>query len=120
MQGTAGTSEDHLKYGWNYALLIAEGPSATSAGSLAHSAGDAGRRKFARVEEITRTSPEVQDALISILSEKQIAIPELNRNGQRAARLQHHRDRQHPRPGRERDERGAQAPIQLRHGPGSR
>src|SRR5260370_16823236 len=33
---------------------------------------------IARVEEITRTSPEVQDALISILSEKQIAIPELN------------------------------------------
>ena len=27
VQGTAGTSEEHIKYGWNYALLLAEGPS---------------------------------------------------------------------------------------------
>ena len=27
VQGSAGTTEDHLRYGWNYALLLAEGPS---------------------------------------------------------------------------------------------
>jgi MoxR-like ATPase len=77
VQGTAGTSEDHLKYGWNYALLIAEGPSERA---LVPSPIFRAMREgmVARVEEITRTSPEVQDALISILSEKQIAIPELN------------------------------------------
>lgn len=77
VQGTAGTSEDHLKYGWNYALLIAEGPSERA---LVPSPILRAMREgaIARVEEITRTSPEVQDALISILSEKQIAIPELN------------------------------------------
>jgi MoxR-like ATPase len=77
VQGTAGTSEDHLKYGWNYALLIAEGPSERAlvpSPILRAMRGGA----VARVEEITRTSPEVQDALISILSEKQISIPELN------------------------------------------
>lgn len=77
VQGTAGTSEEHLKYGWNYALLIAEGPSERA---LVPSPILRAMRqgKIARVEEITRTSPEVQDALISILSEKQIAVPELN------------------------------------------
>src|SRR5689334_1685872 len=77
VQGTAGTSEDHLKYGWNYALLIAEGPTERA---LVPSPILRAMREgaIARVEEITRTSPEVQDALISILSEKQIAIPELN------------------------------------------
>ena len=32
---------------------------------------------LARVEEITRCLPEVQDALVSILSDRRIAIPEL-------------------------------------------
>jgi MoxR-like ATPase len=77
VQGTAGTSEEHLKYGWNYALLLAEGPSEKAlVPSPILRAMRAGQ--IARVEEITRTSPEVQDALISILSEKQIALPELN------------------------------------------
>jgi MoxR-like ATPase len=74
VQGTAGTSEDHLKYGWNYALLLAEGP--TQRALVPSPIMRAMREgKIARVEEITRTSPEIQDALISILSEKQIAIP---------------------------------------------
>src|SRR5215204_4461705 len=77
VQGTAGTSEEHLKYGWNYALLIAEGPSerALVPSPILRAMRDGA---IARVEEITRTSPEVQDALISILSEKQISVPELN------------------------------------------
>jgi MoxR-like ATPase len=76
VQGTAGTSEEHIKYGWNYALLLAEGPSHRA---LVPSPILRGMRegKLARFEEITRTSAEIQDALISILSEKQVSIPEL-------------------------------------------
>jgi MoxR-like ATPase len=76
VQGTAGTSEEHIKYGWNYALLLADGPSERAlVPSPVLRAMQEG--KIVRFEEITRTSPEVQDALISILSEKQISIPEL-------------------------------------------
>ncbi|QSQ12178.1 ATP-binding protein [Myxococcus landrumensis] len=76
VQGTAGTSEDHLKYSWNYALLLAKGPTPDA---LVPSPVLRAMRggKFARFEEVTRTSPEIQDALISILSEKQVSIPEL-------------------------------------------
>ncbi len=77
VQGTAGTSEEHIKYGWNYALLLAEGPSPRA---LVASPVLRAMREgvFARFEEITRTAAEIQDSLISILSEKQIAVPELN------------------------------------------
>jgi MoxR-like ATPase len=76
VQGTAGTSEEQIKYGWNYALLLAEGPSPKAlVPSPIFRAMKEG--KFARLEEITRASSEIQDALISILSEKQIAVPEL-------------------------------------------
>lgn len=76
VQGTAGTSEEHIKYGWNYALLLAEGPShkALVASPVLRAMREG---KIARLEEITRTSPEIQDALISILSEKQTSLPEL-------------------------------------------
>jgi MoxR-like ATPase len=77
VQGTSGTSEEHIKYGWNYAMLLAEGPSekALVASPILRAMREG---KIARFEEITRSGQEVQDALISILSEKQIAIPELN------------------------------------------
>lgn len=76
VQGTAGTSEEHIKYGWNYALLLAEGPSpkALVASPVLRAMREG---KLARFEEVTRTSSEIQDSLISILSEKQTAIPEL-------------------------------------------
>lgn len=76
VQGTAGTSEEHIKYGWNYALLLAEGPSpkALVASPVLRAMREG---KIARCEEITRTSSEIQDSLISILSEKQTSIPEL-------------------------------------------
>ncbi|BCW96289.1 MAG: AAA family ATPase [Fimbriimonadales bacterium] len=78
VQGTAGTTEDQIKYSWNYALLMAEGPSDRSlVPSPVLTAMREGR--IARIEEITRCASEVQDALISILSEKAIAIPELER-----------------------------------------
>ncbi len=75
VQGTAGTTENQLRYGWNYALLIDRGPSEQSlVPSPVMSAMQKGR--LARIEEVTRCLPEVQDALISLLSERRIMIPE--------------------------------------------
>jgi MoxR-like ATPase len=77
VQGTAGTTEDQLRYGWNYAMLLASGPSrAALVPSPILSAMASGR--VARVEEVTRCLPEVQDALVSVLSDRRIAIPELS------------------------------------------
>ncbi len=77
VQGTAGTDEDALRYGWNYARLIAEGPSEQAlVPSPVMAAMQAG--KLVRIEELTRISADVQDALITLLSEKTLPIPELN------------------------------------------
>src|SRR5439155_5912532 len=77
VQGTAGTTEEQVKYSWNYALLIAEGPSRHA---LVESPVLRGMQRglVVRIEELTRCAAEVQDALISILSEQQVAIPELD------------------------------------------
>jgi MoxR-like ATPase len=76
VQGTAGTAEEHFRYGWNYSLLIAKGPSAEAL--VASPMLVAMRRgAIARVEEITRCLPEVQDALVSILSDRRLGVPEL-------------------------------------------
>jgi MoxR-like ATPase len=77
IQGTAGTDESAIRYGWNYARLLVEGPSpaalVVSPMMLAMQHG-----KIARIEELTRISAEVQDTLITILSEKTLPVPELN------------------------------------------
>lgn len=76
VQGTAGTTEEQVRYTWNYAMLIARGPSPEALiPSPILRAMESG--SIARFEEITRCASEVQDAMISILSEKTIAIPEL-------------------------------------------
>lgn len=77
VQGTAGTSEDALRYGWNYARLLTEGPSADA---LVPSPVFLAMRDgmIARVEELTRLPSEVQDALVTILSEKVLPVPELS------------------------------------------
>lgn len=77
VQGTAGTSEDAIRYGWNYARLLAEGPSEAA---LVPSPVMRGMRSGAlvRIEELTRMPADVQDALITVLSEKVLPIPELN------------------------------------------
>lgn len=78
VQGTAGTTEDQIKYSWNYALLLAEGPSEKAlVPSPLFRAMVEGR--LVRFEELTRCASEVQDTLISLLSEKELAVPELNR-----------------------------------------
>jgi MoxR-like ATPase len=77
IQGTAGTGEEAIRYGWNYARLLAEGPSekalVVTPMMTAMKAG-----KIARIEELTRISADVQDTLITILSEKLLPVPELN------------------------------------------
>lgn len=76
IQGTAATTEDQIRYSWNYALLLAEGPSRKAlVPSAVHVAMNAGI--LVRFEEITRCPPEVQDTLVSILSEKVMMVPEL-------------------------------------------
>lgn len=76
IQGTAGTAEEQLRYGWNYAQLLANGPSrAALVESPMMRAMETGR--IARVEELTRIPADVQDSLITILSEKSLPIPEL-------------------------------------------
>ena len=77
VQGTAGTTEETLRYGWNYARLIAEGPSeAALVPSPIYRAMQRGA--IARVEELTRMPSDVQDALVTALSEKSMPIPELD------------------------------------------
>jgi MoxR-like ATPase len=76
VQGTAGTTEEHVRYTWNYAVLIARGPSPEAIiKSPIFRAMESGT--LARFEEITRCAAEVQDALISLLSEKRVSVPEL-------------------------------------------
>jgi MoxR-like ATPase len=76
VQGTSGTAEEAIRYGWNYARLLAEGPSrAALVASPVMTAMAEGR--IARVEELTRIPSDVQDALITILSEKTLPVPEL-------------------------------------------
>ncbi|MCP5196285.1 MAG: AAA family ATPase [Gammaproteobacteria bacterium] len=77
VQGTAGTSEEAIRYGWNYARLLAEGPSlAALVPSPIMRAMQTGC--IARVEELTRIPSDVQDSLLTVLSEKTLPIPELD------------------------------------------
>lgn len=77
IQGTAGTTEDQIKYSWNYALLLAEGPSprALVRGPMYEAMQ---RGVLCRFEEVTRVQPEIQDSLISLLSDKVLHVPELD------------------------------------------
>ena len=76
VQGTAGTAEEAVRYGWNYARLLAEGPSeAALVPSPIMTA--MGRGAIARVEELTRMPSDVQDGMITTLSEKTLPVPEL-------------------------------------------
>lgn len=77
VQGTAGTSEESIRYGWNYARLLSEGPSMQALVSSPVMRGMS-EGKIVRVEELTRMPADVQDSLITILSEKTLPIPELN------------------------------------------
>jgi MoxR-like ATPase len=76
IQGSAGTTEDNIKYSWNYALLLAEGPNERSLiPAPLYTGMEAG--KIVRFEEITRCPVEVQDTMLSILSDRVMIVPEL-------------------------------------------
>lgn len=80
VQGTAGTTEDMIKYTWNYAMLLAKGPSKEAlVPAPLHTGMSQGI--LTRFEEITRCPSEIQDSLISILSDKVLNIPELGDEG---------------------------------------
>ncbi|GAA2309708.1 AAA family ATPase [Nonomuraea roseoviolacea subsp. roseoviolacea] len=81
VQGTAGTAEEAVRYGWNYARLLAEGPSieALTPSPVMRAMAEG---RVTRVEELTRMPSDVQDALITVLSEKTLPIPELSREVQ--------------------------------------
>lgn len=77
VQGSAGLSEEALRYGWNYAELLARGPSedALVPSPILHAMQHGA---IARIEELTRIPSDVQDSLLTILSEKTLPVPELN------------------------------------------
>jgi MoxR-like ATPase len=81
VQGTSGTTDEAIRYGWNYARLIAEGPSREA---LVPSPVMVAMRRgsIVRIEELTRIPAEVQDALITVLSEKTLPVPELGEETQ--------------------------------------
>ncbi|MFF5101861.1 AAA family ATPase [Streptomyces sp. NPDC000134] len=81
VQGTAGTPEEAIRYGWNYARLLAHGPSreALVPSPVMRAMAEG---MTARVEELTRIPADVQDTLITILSEKTLPIPELGQEVQ--------------------------------------
>ncbi len=80
IQGTAGTTEDMIKYSWNYAMLLDRGPVKEA---LVPSPLYVGMEKgiLTRFEEITRTPAQIQDSLISVLSDKVLNVPELGDGG---------------------------------------
>lgn len=80
IQGSAGTTEGNIRYSWNYALLLAEGPTerALVPAPLYRGMNEA---KLVRFEEITRCPLEIQDTLLSILSERVMAVPEREDEG---------------------------------------
>jgi hypothetical protein len=112
VQCTAGTDENQIRYGWNYADLLAKGPSeAALVPTPLYRAMQDG--KLCRLEELTRMGADVQDTLITVLSEKMMPIPSSTRRSMRA-RLQRHRDRQQSRQGRQRAVLGLKRALQRR------
>lgn len=77
IQCTAGTDENQIRYGWNYAQLLAHGPSRQALVPTPLFRTMEGG-KLCRLEELTRMGSDVQDTLITVLSEKMMPIPELN------------------------------------------
>lgn len=80
IQGSASVTEDQIKYSWNYALLLANGPSRQSLVPAPMLNGFE-HGSIVRFEEITRCPPEIQDTILSLLSDKVMIIPELDDKG---------------------------------------
>ena len=84
VQCTAGTDENQIRYGWNYAQLLAHGPRREALVPTPLMRAMEGG-KLCRFEELTRMGTDVQDTLITVLSEKMMPIPELNTRSMRSA-----------------------------------
>ncbi len=80
IQGSAGTTEDDIKYSWNYALLMAEGPTQNALVPAPLYTGML-EGKIVRFEEITRCPLEIQDTILSILSDRMLTLPEFKDEG---------------------------------------
>ncbi|MBS0659091.1 MAG: AAA family ATPase [Verrucomicrobia bacterium] len=80
IQGSAGTTEDAIKYSWNYALLLAEGPTERALVPAPLHRGMS-RGQIVRFEEITRCPLEIQDTLLSVLSDRVLHVPEMKDAG---------------------------------------
>jgi MoxR-like ATPase len=76
IQGGAITQVQQLLYSWNQALLLEHGPTRSALISTPLLQGFT-QGKIVRFEELARCAPDIQDALLSIVSERQIVIPEL-------------------------------------------
>ena len=112
VQGTAGTTEDHIKYSWNVAMVIANGQSPDSLiPSPIMTAMQLGQ--MGRFEELTRCSSDVQDAFdLDFVGEIYHRAGTQRRQSRLcAAGFQHHRHRQRPRPRRQRPINGAEAAL---------
>lgn len=75
VQGSAGTTEDNIKYSWNYAMLLSKGP-VKEALIPAPVYKGMSEGIITRFEELTRCPQEVQDTLISLMSDRVMNIPE--------------------------------------------
>ena len=76
IQGSAGTTDDQIKYSWNYALLLADGPTPRAlVPAPLYTAMKEGT--VVRFEEVTRCPLEVQDSLLGPLSDRVLSVPEL-------------------------------------------
>ncbi|MDA8752794.1 AAA family ATPase [Halieaceae bacterium] len=76
VQGGAIETVQQLVYSWNQTLLEKHGPcpEALIPGPVYRAMQDG---KLVRFEEIARTAPALQDALLSLLSERAASVPEL-------------------------------------------
>ncbi|HEY3149238.1 MAG TPA: AAA family ATPase, partial [Dongiaceae bacterium] len=77
IQCTVGTDENQIRYGWNYAQLLAHGPRREALVPTPLMRAMEGG-KLCRFEELTRMGSDIQDTLITVLSEKMMPVPELN------------------------------------------
>lgn len=76
VQGSVGTTEENIKYSWNYSMLLSSGPSREALiKAPVYRAMEQGI--IVRFEELTRCPAEISDTLISILSDKVLPVPEL-------------------------------------------
>ena len=113
VQGTAGTPEEALRYGWNYARLLADGPSRAAlvagTGDAGHGVRQPGPGGGAHPDPVGRAGFPHHDH-----EREDPADPRTQRRSAGAQGIQRHRHGQQPRQGRQRPVIGAAPPVQHR------